>query len=85
MSCLTLIKISFLKLQGLKLTKIIRGAAVTHLLMKKNKEGIKRGAKEKSYEAKKHPVTVYITGEQINNLGGIEKCRELSLKSLTNQ
>lgn len=52
-------------------------------MKKTNKDPQKRGAKAKDYKDRKHPITVYITGDQIDNKGGIDKCRELALSTLT--
>lgn len=42
----------------------------------------KRGPKVKTKLERKFPVTVYITGERMKEIGGIDKAREIALTVL---
>ena len=46
------------------------------------KETKKVGAKKKDYMQRKHPVTVYISGRDIDAHKGLEKCKEICLLAL---
>jgi hypothetical protein len=43
----------------------------------------KSGPKKKSKLERKYPVTVYITGLQLEQLGGLDKARKRALEELT--
>ena len=46
-----------------------------------NKSGV--GAKPKKASEKKKPVQTYITQQQIDDIGGLEKAREVANQALT--
>lgn len=43
------------------------------------------GAKRKSHSERKYPITVYITGAQMDKLGGLEKAKEAALNHLNSK